>query len=185
MTAHKNKEAEGNLVFKKVIQLPVHGFIKTVLASLWIVIALHACSSLPPLLDKPKVEFTGIRFDGGNLSNPEFTVILKLTNPNRVDLPVKVVDIACEVGGKPFAQGHSLQPVTLPAHDSALMELHLKIQNEGLSQLVKDLLLNPSQKVAYHLTGQATMTQLELHTTFDFSGTTDLNQILGRKKNGS
>jgi LEA14-like dessication related protein len=142
---------------------------------------ITACASLPKILEKPKVEFAGIRFENLSLSKQEFTVILRLSNVNSVSLPIKTVELKCDVGGKPFAEGHSLQAVDLPAHGSALMELHLLIYKDSLAQLIKDILFHPNDAVKYHLIGFTTVTQLELRTDFEFSGTTDLAQLLGKK----
>lgn len=144
---------------------------------------LAACSSLPSVLDKPKIEFAGIRFDHIDLNTPEFTVILRLSNPNSISLPIEKVELKCEVNGKAFAEGRSLQAIHLPAHANALMELHLSIQKDGLTQLAKDMLFHPNDPVKYHLAGHAILTQLELRTDFDFTGTTQLDQLFRSKKN--
>ncbi len=148
-----------------------------------LLIFISACSTLPSVVEKPKVEFAGLRFDSMDINKPEFTVILRLSNPNSISLPIKSIDMKCDVSGTPFAEGHSLQPVDLPAHGNALMELHLKIQKDGLTQLAKDLLFHPNESVKYHLLGHATLTQLELRTDFEFTGTTGLAHILGKNKN--
>jgi LEA14-like dessication related protein len=144
---------------------------------------LAGCASLPSVLEKPKMEFAGVRIDSLDLSKPELTVILRLTNPNSVSLPIKTVELKCDVSGKPFAEGRSLQAIDLPARGNTLMELHLSIHKEGLNQMAKDMLFHPNDPVKYHLFGHATLTQLELRSDFEFIGTTDLPQLLGRKKN--
>jgi LEA14-like dessication related protein len=165
--------------FRSYISARPHHFI----AFLAVAFMFSGCASLPSVLSKPKVEFAGVRFDKIEISQPEFTVILRLTNPNSVSLPIKTLEMKCDVNGKPFAEGRSLQAVELPAHGNALMELHLSIQKEGLTQLVKDMLFRSSDPVKYHLVGHATLTQLELRTDFEFSGATDLAQIMGKKAN--
>jgi len=149
---------------------------------LGLLISISACSTLPSVVDKPKVEFAGLRIDRLDLNKPEFTVILRVSNTKNIGLPIKSIEMKCDLSGKPFAEGHSLQAVNLPAHGNALMELHLNIQKDGLTQLAQDLLFHPNESVKYHLLGYATLTQLELRTEFEFTGTTDLGQILGKKK---
>jgi LEA14-like dessication related protein len=155
---------------------------KCYIALIGFALLIVGCASLPSVLEKPKMEFAGVRFDNINLKQPEFTVILRLTNPNGVNLPIQTVEIRCDVNNKPFAEGHSLQAVDLPAHGNALMELHLNIHKDGLTQLAKDLLFHTNDSVKYHLAGYATLTQLELRTDFEFSGATDFAQLMGKKK---
>ena len=66
-------------------------------------------------LEPPEVRLADIQFRGAGLLEQRLGLVLRLTNPNEVDLPLDGLRVKLEVDGKPFASGTSNENVTIPA----------------------------------------------------------------------
>ena len=155
--------------------------IKSILAAGMIVAGgLAGCASLSPVPEKPKVELAGLRIEHLRLSDPDLVVILRLTNPNRVTLPVNTLELTVELNDRAFAEGHSVAPVTLPAQGAALMEVALHARSDVLLRTAREMLGSPGGTVRYRVRGQAQVSSFNLAVHFDTPGSTDLNTLLRR-----
>lgn len=81
-----------------------------------------AGSWLRPL--KPEVALADVRFDGGNLLEQRFVLTLRVTNPNRFEIPVQGLSFTLDVADQPFAHGVGNRPVTIPALGDGLVEVN-------------------------------------------------------------
>jgi LEA14-like dessication related protein len=66
-------------------------------------------------LEPPEVRLADIQFRGAGLLEQRLGLVLRLTNPNEVDLPLDGLRVKLEVDGEPFASGTSNENVTIPA----------------------------------------------------------------------
>ncbi len=111
-----------------------------------------AGSAFRPL--KPEVTVADIRAEGGNLLEQRFLLTLRVTNPNRFEIPVEGVSFTLDVAGEPFARGVGNKPVTIPAMGEALVEVKA---TAGLAGLVLRQFKNLGRgldKLEYRLQGR-------------------------------
>ncbi len=141
---------------------------------------LGACSTLSPIPEKPKVEVAGLRIEHLRLTDPDLVVILRLTNPNRISLPVNALELTVDLNDRAFAEGHSLAPVTLPAQGSTLMEVAVHAHSDVLMRTAREMLGSPGGSLRYRVRGQAQVTSMNLAVSFDTPGSTDLTTLLRR-----
>ncbi len=66
-------------------------------------------------LEPPEVTLADISFRGAGLLEQRLGLVLRLRNPNNVDLPLDGLNVRLEIGGEPFATGLSNENVTIPA----------------------------------------------------------------------
>ena len=66
-------------------------------------------------LEPPEVALADIQFRGAGLLEQRLGLVLRLTNPNEVELPLDGLRIKLEIDGEPFASGTSNENVTIPA----------------------------------------------------------------------
>ena len=113
---------------------------------------LAACSSL---LKAPEVEVASIELAGFNLSEQRFVLKLDLRNPNAVDLTLRRLDFSVELDGRPFAQGQSAQPVRVPAHASAQLEVLAVSRLSTLLERLRAARSDGRPRLPYRITGSA------------------------------
>jgi len=98
---------------------------------------LNACSTVP--LSKPKspsVTVAGARPINLSLTSQTIGLTLRVANPNSFDLPMQSITFNARFAGEKFAQGNSVNRVTIPANGEALLEVEVKA---GLGQLASQL----------------------------------------------
>lgn len=99
------------------------------------VVMLSACSSIP--LSKPQsptVKIAGIRPTKISLTSQTLELTLNILNPNGFDLPMEALTFSARFAGKSFAQGNTINKVTIPANGEALLKVRVKT---GLGQLAE------------------------------------------------
>ncbi|WP_374246872.1 LEA type 2 family protein [Zoogloea sp.] len=111
-----------------------------------------AGSTFRPL--KPEVSVADIRVEGGNLLEQRFLLTLRVTNPNRFEIPVEGLSFTLEVAGEPFARGVGNKPVTIPALGEALVEVKATAGLAGLAMRQFKNLGKGVDKLEYRLKGQ-------------------------------
>lgn len=141
---------------------------------------LAGCALLAPSLEKPRIELAGLRIDRMSLQDPDLTLILRMTNPNSISVPLESVNLQFELNDRPFAEGQTHAAVTLPARASALVELSLHAHGDVLVRSFKEMLFSPGGNLRYRIKGQAVVSSLGLHFDIDSIGTTDFDTLLGR-----
>jgi len=139
------------------------------------------CTTLP-ILEKPSLELAGLRIDRMSLHDPELGLILRARNPNGISIPLKSVAVSVELNDREFAQGESTEPVTLPAHGSALVEMSVHAHTDVLWTAFKDMMHSPGGNLRYRLRGSGVAGGLDLHFNFDTPGTIDFDTLLGHKR---
>ena len=80
---------------------------------------------------KPEVALADVRFEGGNLLEQRFVLTLRVTNPNRFEIPMQGLTFTLDVADQPFAHGMGNRPVTIPALGEALVEVKATTLDRG------------------------------------------------------
>ncbi len=83
-----------------------------------VALALAACASVGPggrTLEPPQVTLADLEFRDLGLLEQRLGLVLRLSNPNEVSLPLDGLKVSLVVDGEPFATGLSNENVTVPA----------------------------------------------------------------------
>lgn len=106
-------------------------------ALLGLVFTVTACSSLPLAKpESPTVAVAAVRPINLGLINQTIGLTLRVSNPNGFDLPMQSITFNARFQGKTFAQGNSIDRVTIPANGEAMLEVQV---NTGLAKLAAQL----------------------------------------------
>ena len=135
----------------------------TLLLCLW----LTACSSLG--LQKPQVSLVDIRPAASTLLEQNFTLTLRIQNPNRLPIKAEGLNFTLKVAGQPLASGASNQAIDVPALGDTEIQLQLHTTLVSwLKQLGK--VVQGESKLAYQLEGQLLGVQGLANLPFSSSG---------------
>jgi LEA14-like dessication related protein len=146
------------------------------------VLLLSACSALPPLIEKPIPKIERFSLEKINTRELEFTLTLSVSNPNAFSLTLSSVKAELQMADLVIAEGSSDSPVTLPGHGATSVELNVHSDLSRASKVLTDMLLHPSKKVPYHLSGEVRLTQLSISQDFDQKGEESLLTWFRHKK---
>ena len=76
--------------------------------------ALGGCAGLRLGMQKPEVTVANIRLLDGNLFEQRFVLTLRITNPNRVEIPIEGLSFDLDLNEQPFAKGVSNRALVVP-----------------------------------------------------------------------
>lgn len=133
---------------------------------------LAGCNALPPAnLEPPRLRFSDLRIEELGLSEIRFILAVNTENPNRVDIPLRNIDFALDLLGRPFADGTVLdRAVTLPALGESTIPVRFTVPTSRLIALLRDLRTAEPAQWGYRLAGSATWGWSGLPLRFDRSG---------------
>ena len=115
--------------------------------------------------------FSDFRIDELGLSEIRFMLAVDTENPNHVDIPLRNIDFALELLGRPFADGTVLdRAVTLPALGERAIPVRFTVPTSRLIRLLRDLRTAEPAQWGYRLSGSATWGWSGLPLRFDRSG---------------
>ncbi len=149
---------------------------KSLLAGLGI-LALTACVSLPKA---PTLAWTGVTLDVIGFREQRFTLKLKVSNPNDVDLPLERLEFDIELAGQPFAHALSDRPMTVPARGEATLAVEASGNVIGFIHRLGPL-HGDSASLGYRLKGDAVVTGYG-RIPFDKKGSVSLLQMLREER---
>lgn len=128
----------------------MHGRLWQWFVSACLALAMVACS---PLWQKPEIELLGVELTAVRLTEQQFTLKLKVRNPNSVDLVLKRLDFSVELDGRPFAQGAAAQPLRIQANGDAVLEVHAVSRLAALLERVRAARSDGREKITYRIFG--------------------------------
>ncbi|HLT28115.1 MAG TPA: LEA type 2 family protein [Zeimonas sp.] len=133
---------------------------------------LAGCNALPPPdLRAPRLRFADFQVDELGLSEIGFVLAVETENPNRVAIPLRNVDFALELLGRPFADGAVLeQAVTLPALGVRTIPVRFTVPTSRLVALLRELRSTEPTRWGYRLSGSATWGWSGVPLRFERSG---------------
>jgi len=85
---------------------------------------LAGCSSMK--LEKPHLEVVNVQLLKSDLLQQQFSVRMRVDNPNDRELPVRGITYELQLAGEKFAEGESVNSFTVPAKGSAEFDLSMK-----------------------------------------------------------
>lgn len=144
---------------------------------------LVACAGLGTKLETPRVSFVGIKALEATLFEQRLEVRLRVQNPNKLELPVRGLDVDVELAGEPFAHGISAREFTVPAHGEA--EFDMIVTANAATALIRILGSDRKSREAieYRLKGKLS-TRLGIFRLIPFeeTGTLPIGSILGKHR---
>lgn len=144
---------------------------------------LVACAGLGTKLETPRVSFVGIKALEATLFEQRLEVRLRVQNPNKLELPVRGLDVDVELAGEPFAHGISAREFTVPAHGEA--EFDMIVTANAATALIRILGSDRKSREAieYRLKGKLS-TRLGIFRSIPFeeTGTLPIGSILGKHR---
>ncbi len=118
------------------------------------ILLLSACSSIP--LSKPQspnVTIAGIRPTKISLSSQTLELTLNIQNPNGFDLPMESLTFSARFAGESFAQGNTINKVTIPANGEALLKVSVKTGLGQLAEQFKTMVATDDLNLHYDIKG--------------------------------
>ena len=118
------------------------------------VLTLQACAATSSLLNPkaPTVTLEKIKPINFSFSKQKLELTLNVRNPNAFALPMNTLNFAAQLAGEAIADGQSLQRVTIPANDSANMQVIVTTSFGKLLNQIKSALKDGSD-IDYNIKG--------------------------------
>ena len=151
--------------------------------ALVLVAGLAACAGMGTKLETPHISFVSLRPLEANLFEQRLEVRLRVQNPNRLELPVKGLNVDVELAGEPFAHGVSAREFTVPANGEA--EFDMIVTANAATALIRILGSDRQSRenIPYRLKGKLSTRLGLLHSIpFEETGTLPIGSIADRKK---
>ncbi len=118
-----------------------------------LVSVFSGCATLSPYVETPAVTVTsfGMAPDGA-ASGPIFRVGLRVTNPNRIELPLVGMSYRVDIQGQRVLTGATSNLPVVPAYGSADFSVDLAPDLIGSLRLISELMAQPSDVLRYRYT---------------------------------
>jgi LEA14-like dessication related protein len=114
-----------------------------------------ACTSISTKPDPPVVTLEAVRILSVADGRAIVALVLRLSNPNRLDLVVDAIDYEATLGGRPAATGRSVRIEPLPAGGDARVELAGRVDVAAVATAL--MTLGSQLPVAYTFKGTVTL----------------------------
>ena len=145
---------------------------RTCIGAAGALVLLAGCGALPPGdLEPPRLRFSDFRIDELGLSEIRFLLAVDTENPKEVAIPLRNIDFALELLGRPFADGKVLErAVTLPALGERTIPVRFTVPTSRLLGLLRELRTAEPAQWGYRLKGSASWGWSGFPLHFDRSG---------------
>ena len=144
---------------------------------------LVACAGLGTKLETPRISFVGLKALEATLFEQRLEVRLRVQNPNKLELPVRGLDVDVELAGEPFAHGVSAREFTVPANGEA--EFDMIVTANAATALIRILGSDRKSREAieYRLKGKLS-TRLGIFRSIPFeeTGTLPIGSLTGKSR---
>lgn len=117
---------------------------------LWAMLGLSACSGL---LKKPEIDLVGVELASLGLVEQRFVLKFRVRNPNAADLVLRRLDFSAELEGRPFGQGNAMEPVRVPGHGEAMLDVTVTGSLRTLLDRARVARQEGREKMSYRILG--------------------------------
>lgn len=144
-------------------------------------VLLGGCGALPPPnLEAPRLRFSDFHIEELGLGEIRFVLAVDTENPNDVAIPLRNIDFALELLGRPFADGTVLErAMTLPALGERTIPVRFTVPTSRLLALLRELRTVEPASWGYRLSGTASWGWSGFPLRFDRSGDLEVLRELG------
>ena len=144
---------------------------RTCLAYLSLLAILTACAAIPthrPLA--PDVELVNVKPLNLSLQGQRLAFTLRVSNPNKFDLPLRALNFTARVEGERIANGLTNERVTIPANGNAQLEIVVTVGIDRLIDRFKYLLDDDTSVLAYDVAGTVSLGNWPTPIAFNHDG---------------
>lgn len=141
-----------------------------------------ACASLPNNLRPPEVSLTGLSLIDANASEQRFRVILRVTNSNGLDIPVKSLRFSARLAGQGILMGESEEPVLLRAGRTQKVTVDVTTDLVSSVSSLLAVAVGPNDALPYELNGELSVGERMPRTLpFSYRGQVPLTATLSTR----
>ena len=105
-------------------------------------------------MEAPSINVSRIRLQDSTVLEQRFLAVLRVQNPNAVDLAIEGISYDLEVNGQPFAKGVGKGLVIIPAFSQGTIETEAITTLTGLVRQLREVARARRPPIAYRLTGK-------------------------------
>jgi LEA14-like dessication related protein len=105
-------------------------------------------------MEPPSINVSRIRLQDSTVLEQRFLAVLRIQNPNAVDLAIEGIAYDLEVNGQPFAKGVGKGLVIIPGFSQGTIETEAITTLPGLIRQLREVGRARRPPIAYRLTGK-------------------------------
>jgi len=121
-------------------------------------------------MEAPSINVSRIRLQESTVLEQRFLAVLRVQNPNAVDLAIEGISYDLEVNGQPFAKGVGKGPLVIPAFSQGTMETEAITTLPGLIRQIREVAHARRPPLAYRLTGKVKLQDHPSALPFEMRG---------------
>jgi LEA14-like dessication related protein len=121
-------------------------------------------------MEAPSINVSRIRLQDTTVLEQRFLAVLRVQNPNAVDLAIEGIAYDLEVNGQPFAKGVGKGLVIVPAFSQRTMETEAITTLPGLIRQFREIARTRRPPIAYRLTGKVKLRDHPSALPFEMRG---------------
>ena len=122
-------------------------------------------------METPSINVSRIRLQDSTVLEQRFLAVLRVQNPNAVDLAIEGISYDLEVNGQPFAKGVGKGLVIIPAFSQGSIETEAITTLTGLVRQLREMgPLGDDHPIAYRLTGKVKLRDHPSALPFEMRG---------------
>ncbi len=144
-----------------------------------IVMLLSGCAGLPSGMQPPAVTLADLGVANAGLFEQQFSLRLRIQNPNPDELKIDGIAFELEIAGQPFAKGVGNQAIAVPRYGSAFMTVEAVTTLGGLLKQFGRLIEGRKSAFNYRIKGVLSMAGGP-RVPFDETGEFDLASLMPR-----
>lgn len=112
---------------------------------------LQACSSVPGVIEQPKVSIQQIQVQDISLTQGTAVIILNVSNPNAFPIPLQGIEYGLALNGRVVASGDQPENITIGARQDVPVKIPVTLDFAEILRLTPEMIR--SRTVAYDLGG--------------------------------
>jgi LEA14-like dessication related protein len=121
-------------------------------------------------MEPPSINVSRIRLQDSTVLEQRFLAVLRIQNPNPVDLAVEGIAYDLEVNGQPFAKGVGKGLVIIPAFSQGTIDTEAISTLPGLIRQIREVARARRPPLAYRLTGKVKLQDHASAVPFEMRG---------------
>lgn len=133
------------------ISFEEHHMLKRIFLPLSAALFLQACTSVPGVVEQPKISIQNISLQEISLTQGTAVVTLNVANPNAFPIPLKGIQYGLSLNGHPVASGDQVQDMSIGARQEMPINIPVKLDFMQLLQLAPEAMRTRS--LHYDLNG--------------------------------
>ncbi len=147
---------------------------------------LTGCATMVGLSEAPRVSLVSITPMGFQLFEQRFRVTLRVQNPNSQAITIRGLDYEIVINERPFAQGVSGKPLTVPAYGENFAEVEVVSTLQRILEQLEELSSRDKPFIDYAISGHVSVDGIPIPVPFEYRGTLALPALEKRdgKDNG-